>query len=546
MNEVSEMDQVKDREGQEDRNHAGQSRDMPLRLDDRDAFPAAVVFPLLASLIVKLGLLGFNRGEYTDGILQLTLFQHDVPYFPPFYTICCLILEQAGLSPLIAGQLVSILASSLVVIPLYWLAKILTSDRRIPIWTVWFYLVAPIQNRWAIRVMTDALFCALFVAALAAFVAALSSQKNAMRKPLLLCLFWAGLASLTRYHGLIFLPLMAWLIWRRSGAPDSREQKLTKPVSWAWIMPALLPWAGLAFWIITRGFGHGTQFAERATSFGWLNTVLAYSVYLEAWIIYLPWAITYPLAILALVGFFVLLKKEADEIAVARIILFLFAIWWFVQTAFQSFQYRYWLPLIPLFCLLGAYGCHELQERYSLSGGFGWPRLIVPLTLLFGISMTIAVWVLQRDSWANAAALGHLAAELPAETRLWSDEIYGSTAVNPKIRFYAGRDDILPIYASKQFGGEIPFADGDVLLLHPGAYSQMEFRDVKELRKIFAPNFTVDVLRLYRFRTRALLPDIMTYPEHSTSQPAALAYRLWPQEHWGIAIQLHDDKTSAN
>lgn len=507
----------------------------------RNSLPHAVTVPLLASLVVKLLLIGLNRGEYTDGILQLTLFQHDVSFFPPLYTWTVLALNALGVPLLIAGRLISILASTLTALVLFALAGRLTRDPRLPVWAVWLYLAAPVQNRWALRVMTDPLFSLIFLAALVCLVDSVRHSGVRARRALLGTLFWAGLASLTRYHGLIFLPLAAALPWWRSFLlqHDTAADSETRG-GWGWSPLAALPWIALAGWIAIRGFGHGQQFMARA-SHGLLNTFIAYSVTVEGWLLYLPWVLTYPVALLVLPGFFSSWRGSDVWPVVARLSLLLFGVWLIVQTAFQSFQFRYWLPLLPLFCLLAAQGASVLGDRLgTLKGGAAFsPKRLVAGAAIWGVLMTAAVWGLQRNTFANLTATAAYAAQLPLDTRIWCDEEYRPGVENPKTMFWSGRSDILPLRRARKFGGDLALRDGDVLLLHPHAYSPGTYVDHQELRKAFGPEFEVERLERWYFVTWPLLPDIMVSPPGSTSQPSALAYRHAAQVHWGLALRLH-------
>ncbi len=511
----------------------------------RKSLPYAVTVPLLLSLVVKLLLIGLNRGEYTDGILQLTLFQHDVSFFPPLYTWTVLALNAGGVPLLIAGRLISILASTLTALVLFSLAGRLTRDPRYPVWAVWLYLAAPVQNRWALRVMTDPLFSLLFLAALVGLIDAVRHSGARGRRALWGSLFWAGLASLTRYHGLIFLPLAAALPWWRSFLPqDESTEQSDSSGGWVWLPLAALPWIALGAWIAMRGFGHGEQFAARA-SHGLLNTFIAYSVTVEGWLLYLPWALTYPLALLVLPGVFSAWRGGGVWPVVLRLSLLLFGVWLVVQTAFQSFQFRYWLPLLPLFCLLAARGASVLGDKLvTLRGGGAFsPKALIVGAAIWGVLMTAAVCWLQRNTFANVTATAEYAGQLPLETRVWCDEEYRPGVENPKTMFWSGRSDILPLRRARKFGGDLALRDGDVLLLHPHAYSPGTYVDHQELRKAFGPEFDVERLERWVFVTWPLLPDIMVSPPGSTSQPSALAYRHAAQVHWGLALRLHTAET---
>ena len=131
-----------------------------IRKDQKKQLIALMLF----TFALRVVFLHWNEGEYTDGILQITLFTtaSKNTFFMPLYTILT-----TGLHFLIhdletSAKLVSMIAGVLGMIPLYCLTRRL-ADHKTAIYTSILYAISPEIWRWQIRVMTDVLFCSLFI-----------------------------------------------------------------------------------------------------------------------------------------------------------------------------------------------------------------------------------------------------------------------------------------------------------------------------------------------------------------------------------------------
>ena len=146
--------------------------------EERRWIPPVVWTVAAISLVVKLTLIRLNGGEYTDGIIQLQLWNSPVVFFPPGYGLASRVLGFLTGDPAMAGRLVSILASAAVLPVFYRLAFQVLKDERASVWAVLFLALSPIFNRWSLRVMTDSLFLLLFVTCCHQFFAILQDPKR--------------------------------------------------------------------------------------------------------------------------------------------------------------------------------------------------------------------------------------------------------------------------------------------------------------------------------------------------------------------------------
>ena len=492
----------------------------------RSTIPWQLVAIVTASLAVKLSLIGWNRGEYTDGIIQLHLWDSPVVFFPPLYTILVHLLNLVVGNPLISGRLVSILASSLVPIALFYTARRL-GDEQAGLWAALLWVLSPMQNRWGLRVMTDSLFTLFFTIALLYYIDAVLERRDRSHQALRGMFFWTGVATLTRYHGLavfaLTLPLLRWQIkYRKKREPDE-PRETGKRFAWpSWLV--LIPWVGLGGWLIYRGFGHFGQFADRA-SHGLLITGLSYFNHLEGYILYLPWAIGYPLAILPV---FVVIKMKGQwgPWGLVRVLtLFLLAIWLIVQTGFQSFQFRYFLPLLPLFCLLGGYGIRLITRERLFSSTIR--TAILFLLIAWPTVLSVLVVGLQRDAFGDITDAAFFVSDQPAEVRVYSNEWYRADVGSVKMSFWSGR----AVYGYHP-GLLDQLRAGDLVALH-NVYGQTD-REIQILRS----RFGTEVVFRSRRLLYPLLPDIMAWPPGATSNPIAMAYRFMPQEYETVVVRL--------
>lgn len=468
-------------------------------------------------LAIKLSLIGWNQAEYTDGIIQLNLWQSQVVFFPPGYSALVWLVERVFDDALMAGRLVSILASVLAIPLLYRLALSVTQNVPAALWAAGFFALSPIYSRWSLRVMTDSLFCTLFIAAAWLFWRAWRDPQKSIWPIVLM----AGLASLVRYQGFYFAALSIWLLWlRRSGGLSFSIRSIS-----GWLL-ASLPWLTLAGWVAMRGFGHHEQFMERG-SYGFWTTLLLYYNMFETYLLYWPWAITHGLFAVGCLGLYWMSQREGLRafvifLAVTSVVFLT------VQSAFLSFQYRYLLPLVPLWCVAAGYGWTVWQEHLSST----WRPVLGGLLLANLIIMSSAVITLQRGAFGDIASSAHYFSEVWQSARLYSNEAYRENVYAPKAEFWSGR----PV--EYYYPNHPEFGVGDIVLLHNS------YGDLEDMVESLRERFELRVLGEWRAKAIPLLPDIMVFPNQVglTSNPPAMAFRFTRQSYMTIALRAEKAK----
>lgn len=500
-------------------------------------FPTSIVIIILASLVIKMLMLQWNHGEYTDGIIQITLWDSPIVFFPPGYSALVYVINFITSDLLLAGRAVSVLASVATLIVFYLLALEILENTKQAEWATLLLALSPVFNRWSIRVMTDSLFCLGFVLCTYMLMLILNGKSKRV------CYFIAlvGLCSLVRYQAFFFLPFIAYVIYKKRELwkESTPLQTLISTII------SLTPWIGLAGWIIYRGFGHQEQFTERA-QYGMFKTLELYWKMFETFILYYPWAVTYSVFICGIMGIVVFCQGNCAQKRFVQFFGIAAVVFLVVQSAFLSFQYRYLLPLIPLWCLMAGCGLERVVEyfknqslRYSIYG-------VVVLNLLL---MTSAVLFNQRAAFSTLVDSAIFLQENYKEARVLSHEPYGAHAQNIKMQFWSGRE-ILPLYEN--------FDDlkvGDLLVLHntytPLTSNNSQQLSMETLNEMLREQFNVVQINQWnassfpeKYTTVPLLPDIMVEPPSLslTSTPESMAFRFLPQHYYSVLIRLSGKK----
>lgn len=492
-----------------------------------------LVVLLFFTFISRSIFLYWNSAEYTDGIIQLTLFtsSEKVSFYPPFYAGLVYLLNFLGLSLETSGKLISILSSPVSLIPVYLLSKKLFNQKT-ALYSSLLFAVSPEVWRWQVRVMNDGLFTALFNFSVYLFFECIDRLKEKVNnsdsnsaKNLLNLFFWlllcVGFATLTRYQGLAIVPLpmlVGIILFKKA----KQEKFRFRIFNYIFLISSLIPYIVVILWIRSRGFGHFVQFSER-TGATWLASLLAYLTMAEHFILFFPYILTYPIFVFFLYG---LIKSEFNNRMLKHfIILFscLFLIWLIVHAAFSSFQYRYFLPLISFFTIISGYGISKLENRKS--------AFALIFCFLFSLCFSLLSLYLQRDTFGDIKRSAVFLKENLKNTkcRIFSNEIWRPGIETVKIRFYSEIDNI-QIYKRDKL------APSDYICLH-SAYGFID----EELR-FLSKRFQIEILYIDKAKIIPLLPDIMATPPYPnlTSHPAALVFKYFPQEFASVVAKLHE------
>ncbi|GAB4321813.1 MAG: hypothetical protein Kow0059_16650 [Candidatus Sumerlaeia bacterium] len=519
--------------------------------------PTAVLVTgfILGNLAFKGALISLNAAEYTDGILQLTLLRRLNSIYPPLYALAAGAVNLAIGDLELAGRVVSVLASSLSVWPLFLLAERLFG-RRAAVYAALFYTVSPIPLRWALHAMTDATFGALFLTAIWLYTlawvrygeeatgaagpdAAGSGDRStaagggtpapsaprtappAPSTPAVWAIVCSVLATLTRYQGALLFPLGFFFLnydWHR-------RRRLPVALNLAhvlWVLP--VGWAAVA------GFVHGRQFAERtAPSLG--ATLLNYWFHFESWLTYMPFFFTPLLGALMLGGVFLVPRGRTGAAFYTIAALGLTAAVVVLQTLFSSFQSRYLLPVVLLLMPFAGHAASTLEDRAQ--GRPAARRLhsaLMTAALLWALGFAITAVSLQRSAFGDLkAACRFVAARNPRGT-VFVNETYRDDLHAVKASFWLGREARYLDPALLENGLE--FKDGDYIIWS-SAYGGTDHYQAFMTWLMHTWNFFP--AREFTSVIVPVLPDIMEFPGMSQN-PIALSYRYYPQEFFTVVF----------
>lgn len=417
-----------------------------------------------ANLALKLALVPLNRGEYTDGILQLLVFDIPAKLYPPLFGALAWLVSLGGLELDTAGRVVSAVAGALAVIPVYWMAMRLRGATAARFAALLFTL-SPMVLRWSCHAMTDSLFLALCAATMALCAGAWAGlREGAPRRRtdlgLAAAVLCGALASLTRYQGaflaiVIALPLLAWV----------RRHRALPPAT----ILAGVAWLALPAWIWHHGFVHGGQFSARSSG-QWISTFLDYLNLAESFVYIAPYYFGLPVVALGLAGLF----KSDRRAPYTRVFLTLWALWGVIivvlQSMFQSFQYRYMMPVLPALLALAGAGCAVVEDWLVARGRRGVFSALFAASMAYMALFSCAVLVFQRETFGDQRdAANEIRRRFPDAT-LFSNEQYGGfeNLECVKMSFWVGRQvHSLAPYLSER-GDRRParyFPPGSVLAL---------------------------------------------------------------------------------
>lgn len=500
------------------------------RHSKRIRFQGVLTLIALLGLGVRGGLIDWHPGEYTDGIIQLTLLENENAYYPPLYAVAGKLIRLTGLDALRAGRLVSVAAAALMVWPIAALACLVVGKRG-AIAAAVCWCTIPIANRWALHAMSDMLFTLWVAWAGVAFVRAWHAPQSAWPQRFL---FLAGLAALTRVHGLVLLLGVGLLVART-------RRRWSVGAS----LVALIPWVVLLGWYRVRGLQVGALETHRFDApLGLL--MQAFAVFGLGFLRWLPYGMGYLLALAVAAGALVVHRRCR---VLAWLSAGLLAVWLLVHTWQLSFQLRYFLPLMPFACTCAAAGTLRIARVLPLRS-LTAPLVVAAITGV-GLTMSAGVIQFQRYSWAALAEAAAFVGTLPPTTRIFADEFYDpANPPNIKVRFFSKRNDILFCYES--FSGSVrdlrrDLRPGDCVLLN-SLSSNIPLR-VAQLRT----RFDVEQIFSAGHFLWPLLPDLMGEFPHLTNHPycmrqigvrqeyVAMVFLLKPRSGIGEEKELGED-----
>jgi hypothetical protein len=468
--------------------------------------PKRLVFIFfLFNMIFKLVLITVNRAEYTDGILQLTLFSSPNKLYPPLFTLCALGLAPLFRSPEISGRFVSVLSSSIILFPLFYFSLRLF-NKRAAFFTCLIYTISPVPLRWSLHAMTDALFALLFLAAAIFWLEASGEESKTTGKSLFLATVFSVLATLTRYQGFLFFPPLLFLALAKS----RQRKRIFLP---GFLMQVL--WLAPVLWIVYSGFRHPEQFVERAgqTAF---STMLNILNLFESFLAYSPYFLSWPVFFLFLAGLFYLGWDVKQRVLFFSLFMYLVVTLLLLQSAFSSFQARYLLPLVPLVTVFAGWGMETLRVRWNRHPWLA--SLVFFITLFYGLGFGLCSVFLQREIFMDLKAGALYVKDLPADTVIYSNEAYKD--LGPvKMRFWSGRE--IQAYDPAR---DLP--SGSVVCLSSAYGGSLA---ISQHSILFRQRYQPRLLMSFQAGIVPLLPDVMQEP-WTHQNPLAITFRYTPQQ----------------
>lgn len=146
-----------------------------------------------------------------------------LPRVPPAYIATMAFGERIGIGAAATGLLVSVLAGSLLLIPVFFITKALF-DTKIALAAALLTAVHPYLARMSVETIRDNLFLLFFFSALAFAVTAVAGEKSRLWLPAGAC---AGLATLTRSEGIeLVLALPLWFAIELWLTDDGKKRML--------------------------------------------------------------------------------------------------------------------------------------------------------------------------------------------------------------------------------------------------------------------------------------------------------------------------------
>ncbi|MBN1902259.1 glycosyltransferase family 39 protein [Candidatus Sumerlaeota bacterium] len=454
------------------------------------------------NFLLKIALIGINRAEYTDGILQITLFSNPNRLYPPLFTILVHILTPIFRNPELAGRFISVLSGSLLAIPVFLLTRRIF-DKTAAFFAGVVFTVSPMALRWSLHSMTDMIFALIFFLAVSSWIHAAADSRKDSRKAFTAATVLAVLATLTRYQGVLLAPPILFLLVMIS----MRQRRFPwKETAWQilWALPVL--------WIYFYGFRHPQQFVERAGNSPGQTVILILNVF-ESFLAYSPYFLTLPVFFFMLAGLFYPGGYRNERAILLGIFLYMVTSLLLLQSAFSSFQSRYLLPLLPMAAVFAGRGMAALK--------IFWKRrplvfnILFIVTILYGIGFGLTSVFLQRETFGDLKEAALFLRELPHGVKIYSNETYKD--LGPvKMRFWSKRD-------IESFDVSRDFPSG-AFVCFSSAYGG--FQSFEEYNLKF--KYRANLLRTYGAEIVPLLPDVMQEP-YSHQNPLAMTFRYTTQ-----------------
>jgi 4-amino-4-deoxy-L-arabinose transferase-like glycosyltransferase len=191
-----------------------------------------------------------------------------------------------------------------------------------------------------------------------------------------------------------------------------------------------------------------------------------------------------------------------------------------LQSAFQAFQSRYLLPLVPLTCIVAGHGMAVWQKRCVDHRG-RFLALVVP-ALGWGMLFSALVAFYQGTPFVDIKEASEFVRTLPQERtfsnargevfterrEVFTTEFYNASIPSPKVEFWTGRERV------HLLGSEVQPRPGDYIIM-PSLYGGLGgggWQQYQQVKKEIAMLLPARELERFAYISYPLLPDIMEEP----------------------------------
>lgn len=469
-------------------------------------------FLLFLGLAMRLIPMGYVTAETTDGVLCLTYFSPDrvpTPRFilMPGYPALLWLAERIGIDGALAGRLISSAAGLLFLLPLWKLARRWLSTEISGIVCL-MALFSPLLWQWSPKVMPDNLFLLLFTWTLERLVAVSTDRDG--RAWAAACVLGV-LATTVRPEGIFLLPWI--LLAARSVGSMSWIPRIACLA--LWLLPAWLLREKFHFLVMAYREGLGMTLGPSRVKFPFLNFIEhLYAYFAQPFYIFTP--MVFGAALLGLAKMVRL--QDAKAVAFKRVLLQVFALLLISRLFPTQYQDRHMLPFTALVLLAAGYQLESFfgsLDRTLRPVRWHFLRNLTLVGVLTWMALYSSATVLaQRDSFGDIRRSSEFLAGLPADAKIYSDEV-------PKTQFWSGKKVELMHHLVENT--TFKPKPGDYVVLH-SFYSPR----LRHMEQTMRDKFGVVQLHSSRSMVVPLLTDIMEDPKLQ-NRLKATAYRFEPQ-----------------
>ena len=479
-----------------------------------------VIAIFIFGLVLRFLLINLNTAEYSDAIYYMDP-EYDYGRTSPLYPFSIRVLNFIFNDVEFTAKLISILAASLSVFPLYLIGK-QTYNEKAGLYAVLLYSVSPLALQWSLRVKTEALYGLFFL--LAVWLAILFFRSRQL-SDLIWFTFIAGLFMLAKVYGILLIPVLIflYLLYIR----DNGLKKLVLSPVWV----GAIPWVLVLVWLVQDNFAvpfySETTFEVPEPGFVALCYFLATNLVfnIEAFVS----IATVPVLLCVCFGIYQSLHASGEKTGMYRFWLGLFFFLlvasfavWSTYTVWGRLTTRHYYGIMPLFFVLAGYGIYAIgyhvRQRWLLAA------LLIVCIITNSVYSAVGLYY-QRDAFGDVKrAAIYAGTELGGETVFCDEE--------PKTAFWAN----IPVQIYSQ--GNEGLQPGAYVILH-SAYS-----DINEELSYLSARFNMEIVYETTSSIKPLMSPLLTNIEDANS-PEWFLQRFKTQFFWTVIVKLSDKSEQA-